>query len=329
MSTVIPFDQTELDAVVTQAVSANDPAEFTEMIQGFTPNTQVTKVTRDRFKSSMKAVRTPNIALFRVRATNIQVGWDPRSDYLSTTIPLSGSMQVSGQDGTVEFCRNAGHILRPDLSGVLRSHEACSCLVLNLSEPLVRKTMMDLNNSDYTSFSPLEEILDLSRDNGASFFRMTIFYWSEFFATSALQQSPKMIEYMENVLANSFVLAARKMDGANEDQANRVEPKLMKAALDCLHADLGEPITLAQIAANTGVNARTLTRSFHRAHGLGPVSYHRRRRLERANLELIAASAAETSVTDIAMKYGFYQLSHFAAAYKRHFGESPSETLQG
>ncbi len=66
-------------------------------------------------------------------------------------------------------------------------------------------------------------------------------------------------------------------------------------------------------------------RSFKAAFGMSPHRYRMTRRLERAR-ELLRRSPRPT--TDIAMDLGFNTPSHFAAAYRRRFGETPSQTRQ-
>jgi AraC-like DNA-binding protein len=53
----------------------------------------------------------------------------------------------------------------------------------------------------------------------------------------------------------------------------------------------------------------------------------RQARLAQARSEL-AAARPRTTVTTVALDYGFNHLSRFAQQYARHFGESPSETLR-
>jgi transcriptional regulator GlxA family with amidase domain len=51
----------------------------------------------------------------------------------------------------------------------------------------------------------------------------------------------------------------------------------------------------------------------------------RRTRLERVRLDLLTAGPGD-SVTDIAMRWGFFHLGRFSSIYASHFGELPSAT---
>jgi AraC-like DNA-binding protein len=49
--------------------------------------------------------------------------------------------------------------------------------------------------------------------------------------------------------------------------------------------------------------------------------------MEAAYRDLLGAMRDETSVTQVASKYGFTHLGKFSVEYKRLFQESPSKTL--
>jgi AraC family ethanolamine operon transcriptional activator len=86
---------------------------------------------------------------------------------------------------------------------------------------------------------------------------------------------------------------------------------------------------LAELCAIAGAGERTLEYAFREQLGLTPGRYLRLRRLNRVRRELRGADPATTRVTDVAMRWGFWQLGRFATEYRALFGERPSETLAG
>ena len=60
---------------------------------------------------------------------------------------------------------------------------------------------------------------------------------------------------------------------------------------------------------------------------MGPKRYLLLRRMHLARRALRDAAPDATSVTDIATRYGFWQLGRFAVEYQALFGEAPSATL--
>jgi AraC family ethanolamine operon transcriptional activator len=59
------------------------------------------------------------------------------------------------------------------------------------------------------------------------------------------------------------------------------------------------------------------------------MAYFRARRLNAVRQELKAADAGTATVHEIARRWGFFHTGEFAAAYRRLFGELPSQTLNG
>jgi AraC family ethanolamine operon transcriptional activator len=92
-------------------------------------------------------------------------------------------------------------------------------------------------------------------------------------------------------------------------------------------ADSDEPPTVVDICEALGVSERTLQYAFREYAGMSPVSYLRICRLNRVRAALTASDPKETTITKVAMRFGFLHLGRFSGDYKRLFGETPSETL--
>jgi AraC-like DNA-binding protein len=89
-----------------------------------------------------------------------------------------------------------------------------------------------------------------------------------------------------------------------------------------IHAHSGRTITLEEIAAEAALSRFHLTRSFAEVHGLPPLAYHRRLRLEAA-AQLLKREAA--SATEVAEQLGYGSLSAFTRAFRQAFGVPPSQ----
>ncbi|MCO8122819.1 helix-turn-helix domain-containing protein [Stieleria sp. TO1_6] len=83
--------------------------------------------------------------------------------------------------------------------------------------------------------------------------------------------------------------------------------------------------TLAQLAQ---IPERTLRTAFQRRYGISPQQYLQINRLRDARRALRASCPDQTSVTEVAIALGFWDLGRFASRYRKLFGEKPSVTLQ-
>ena len=97
------------------------------------------------------------------------------------------------------------------------------------------------------------------------------------------------------------------------------------AFIDACSAD---PIGLAEIAAAAQLSPRALQAAFRRHLGTTPLGHLRSVRLARAHADLLAARRGDgQTVSEIANRWGFSQLSRFAHDYRTRYGQSPRETL--
>jgi AraC family transcriptional regulator, ethanolamine operon transcriptional activator len=93
-----------------------------------------------------------------------------------------------------------------------------------------------------------------------------------------------------------------------------------------LRASSHAPVRLSKVSRIIGVSERGLRNAFYGVRGMSPTQYMRRERLNSVRRVLSERSQTPPTVTDVAIDHGFYQLGHFAAAYRKAFGEAPSDT---
>jgi adenylate cyclase len=104
-------------------------------------------------------------------------------------------------------------------------------------------------------------------------------------------------------------------------------PSDVKKAIEYLRQVGGHKLAMADLVSHCCVPERTLQKHFRAFVGVSPLDYWRRLRLAAARNELLHC-ADDTSITEIATRFGFNHLGRFAQQYNRRFGESPSSTLR-
>ncbi len=92
------------------------------------------------------------------------------------------------------------------------------------------------------------------------------------------------------------------------------------------HAE--EPIALHEVGAAAGCSVRALQLAFRSFRDTTPLLAIRRVRLEAAR-DAIRTSDGETTVTELASRFGFANPGRFTRLYRDAFGESPAEALRG
>ena len=127
-----------------------------------------------------------------------------------------------------------------------------------------------------------------------------------------------------SVLANSQDQAMRPTSG---ERMRSYQIGRGARALIIDRLELDELPSVSWLCEAIGVSERGLQYAFREYVGVSPLAYMRICRLNRVRTVLRESCLGETTVTDVAMRFGFLHLGRFAADYRRFFGESPSATL--
>lgn len=96
---------------------------------------------------------------------------------------------------------------------------------------------------------------------------------------------------------------------------------VLRRVEDCLQAAIGGVVSLGDLAEAAGMTRFQLLRAAHAAWGETPMRRLTRMRMERA-CELL--NAPQLSITEVALECGYGSSAHFATAFHRHMGVTPS-----
>jgi AraC family ethanolamine operon transcriptional activator len=104
--------------------------------------------------------------------------------------------------------------------------------------------------------------------------------------------------------------------------------QIVRVVMDSIDGQGGEFVTVPDLASAAGVSERTLRAAFHEYFGIGPVQFLRLRTLNQVRAALRNSDPALTTVTEVATRFGVWELGRFARDYRLLFGELPSATLR-
>ncbi|ATE58619.1 helix-turn-helix domain-containing protein [Thauera sinica] len=147
-------------------------------------------------------------------------------------------------------------------------------------------------------------------------------------ATPEMLRHAQMRKALEQAIFGSLIAVAGNQSENRPTPSCNARQLVVERAREYMQAHIEEPITVADLCAELRVSRRTLQYSFQDVLNLNPVSFLRAMRLNGVRRALKRADPAAGTVADIAARWGFWHLSHFAADYRAMFGELPSETLR-
>jgi len=134
------------------------------------------------------------------------------------------------------------------------------------------------------------------------------------------------VEFMDSLFAT---IESCDPDGhVDTDKKGRSYSQIVRTCEDyTLNLEDRRPY-LSELCAAANVSERTLQYAFQDIMGMSPMTFLHRLRLHRARDELRKAKIGSTTISDVAMNWGFWHFGEFSRAYKNCFGETPSRTLR-
>jgi AraC family transcriptional regulator len=176
-----------------------------------------------------------------------------------------------------------------------------------------RGIRIDVDRSRFEEMPRVHRLLDERR-----FFRADVLHgWTRRLLDELLAPDDAAPVAVEGLLLEMLARLARL-----GDERERAQPVWLIAAHEIVHESFRTPLTLSSVAAQVAVHPATLARAYRRAFGCTIGERVRELRIEYAAHELATGSA---TLSDVALRAGFYDQSHFTNVFRRLRGVTPAE----
>ncbi len=277
--------------------------------------------------ASLRAMVSKDSVVGLIRA-NSAITIEPRlaATTYHVNIPVAG--RLSAGSGAADVSADPGHAVvhSAERRHLLDSWQRDTPLLsLKFSRTLVEGELERLSGRPVVAPIAFDPVFDLTTGAGRSWLRMAAALAEEMDDPDSILVNPVVQrEYVRSLVV--ALLMAQGHSGSERFEHGRANPRTLRRTTAYIREHSREPITIADLAVVAGCGPRRLQEAFQEHLGETPMGYLRKVRLHDAR-GLIRFHG--TSVTEAAYLSGFTHLGRFAAAYRRQFGESPSDTARG
>lgn len=255
-------------------------------------------------------------------------------DFYLLQIPLRGGASVRCGGREIESHPLLASFPSPTEPLSMRWHADSPQLIVKLDRHAMRQRLESLLQTALREPLVFELGADLTAPAAQGVVGFIAYLRSMLDGEHPLLDRGLLAEQAESHLLTSILLSLRHnhsdrltMSGLRDERITTVLPRIVKRSQDYMRAHAEAPITLADVCQHVGVSARSLQLAFHRHHGVSPMEFLRELRLDLVHRALLAGADPTLKVSEVAARYGFLHLGHFAARYRERFAQTPSDTL--
>jgi AraC family ethanolamine operon transcriptional activator len=281
---------------------------------------------RGPFQGQLQVLQLGGIQVFRIAANRRLhfVGWPPPDSFSCFPVLAANENAVwGGRRLKAGQVRVAGPGLDADHVTAAGAYQLVG---LVLDGDLVRAALPVLGGCDLEKRLAGTQVVNTSPAGCRALWTDLVGLLDGAQARPALLASPGPLIEQDCLRPFLALLARPKHDRIACEPHNRA--LLVRRAQDYMQANRARPLSVLDLCRELGVSERTLRYAFQEVRGTSPMAYFQAVRLNAVRQELRAA-AATASVHEIAQRWGFGHTGEFAAAYRRLFGELPSQTRNG
>ena len=260
----------------------------------------------------------------------IEMDGAPETSY-RVEIPLRGQLSVQCGGQELNASPERGFIVNPNDSLRARWDPGTAVLTVHLDNATLRQRVEACTGRAAGRGPRFDRGLDLTKGVGRTWSTQVWALVRDIEHGDGWTRDPLMTRQWTHLLmdgllhgqpgTHSGLLRASESLSSAAPQALRKLIEQIRTHPECSWAT-------TDIARVANLSARAIQKAFAHHYDTTPRAYVREIRLARVRADLINADPSIATVGEIARRWRFNELGRFAAHYRSHYGESPSETLR-
>ncbi|MDX7998033.1 AraC family transcriptional regulator [Xenorhabdus sp. Reich] len=279
-----------------------------------------------KLDARMHYIPLGDLSMSRLRyGANVEINPGELESFFLVQMPLSGYAYIESGGQHIDSTPDMASVLSPNQHTAMRWNTDNDQFMVRISRSLLERTL--IGQLGHPLDNPLVFELGFEWQRCQAWRCLMPYLLECTTQVPDILQHKLIINQMEQLL--SVTLLSTHQHNYTESSSNRrgsIRPRHVRRVQEYLQAHAHEPITVEQLAQVAGVSLRSLYSGFKEFLHISPMQYLRDLRMEHVHTELLAGEA--TSVTGVALRWGFAHMGRFSAEYKTRYGETPSESLK-
>ena len=281
-------------------------------------------------RGSKLNARLHSVALGKVRFNRLKYGAEVVIDpgnleqFYLIQMPVSGHADINNGSHIISTDKDTASIINPSDPLTMVWSEDCDQLMFRIDKHSVELACSQILGRSVRA--PLRFKPDMNWHRHPVWRNMMMYLAHLLQDQPSITTQPTIALQLEQLIINTLIsIQPHNYTDAMNTPDRSLAPRHVKKVEEYIESHADEALTPGILAEMAGVSVRTLYAGFKDFRQTSPMEYLRTVRLQRAREELLKQDP-ESSVTEIAIRWGFTHMGRFSQDYSRMFGERPSET---
>ena len=284
---------------------------------------------RSRFQLQMNAVNIGRTSLvFNRYDVRTEINSELDDDSVFFLIGGRKPITVDSVNGSVVISPQKAALVTTFKNMLIKRSEGSEILVLRTSLPDMLHTFEAITARHHRGTLIFDQDVDLTQGSGAMLKRMVRYVVSEIDQNDQIMKNLGILKVYDEMLLTALLsLPHSQREKLYPDHSTPVAPGIVLRAEEYMRAYLSETISIIDLLGICGCSRSALFAAFQDYRGYTPMEFLTEQKLQSARRKLLK-SHPKTSISSIALDYGYTHFGRFSQVYRKRFGESPSVTLR-